>query len=89
MKDTSRSRGTDSTRRRILKGTGIAGAIAIFLPTSWTKPVLQAVVVPAHAQTTPGVTTTTATTATTATATTATATTVTATTATATTTTED
>ena len=84
MNDDRRSRSADSTRRRILKGTGIAGAAAILLPTSWTKPVLQAVVVPAHAQTTPSVTTTTttATTATTATATTATATTVTATTTT-------
>ncbi len=70
MNNTRRPRSTDFTRRRILKGTGVAGAAAILLPTSWTKPVLQAVVVPAHAQTTPGVTTTTGTTTTATTVTT-------------------
>lgn len=42
------------SRRTLLKATGVAGvaASAIVLPNSWTKPILRAVVVPAHAQTT-------------------------------------
>ena len=43
----------EATRRTLLKATGIAGLGAIVLPSSWTKPVLKSVVVPAHAQTTP------------------------------------
>jgi hypothetical protein len=55
MKDESRSDDTHVARRRLLKVAGITGAAglgAIFLPSSWTKPVLRSVVVPAHAQVT-------------------------------------
>jgi hypothetical protein len=55
MQDESRSDETRVERRRLLKLAGITGAAglgAIFLPSSWTKPVLRSVVVPAHAQTT-------------------------------------
>jgi len=46
----------DNHRRELLKRSAIIGAAAtapLLLPTSWTKPVLRSVVVPAHAQTTP------------------------------------
>ena len=74
MQDSGNSRTTGATRRKVLKISGFAGVAAIVLPTSWTKPILRAVVVPAHAQTTPGVTTT-ATTSVTTTGTTTTGTT--------------
>ena len=85
MKDTDDSRdAAGATRRKLLKLTGVAGVAAIVLPSSWTKPILRTVVVPAHAQTTPAaVTTTTGTT--TVTTTTVTTTTVTTTAAPATT----
>ena len=61
--DNSRnSRDANATRRTLLKATGVAGLGAVLLPSSWTKPILKAVVVPAHAQTTPAATTTTNTT---------------------------
>jgi len=54
MKDESRSdHAHHAARRRLLKVAGItsaAGLGAIFLPSSWTKPVLRSVVTPAHAQ---------------------------------------
>ena len=57
-------------RRQVLRATGAAALAAVVLPQSWTKPILRAVVVPAHAQTTPATlsTTTTAKPATTTTA---------------------
>ena len=42
-----------SGRREIIKLAGAVGVVASILPTSWTKPILKTVVVPAHAQTTP------------------------------------
>jgi hypothetical protein len=36
-------------RRPVLKAIGITVALASLLPKSWTKPVVQSVVVPAHA----------------------------------------
>ena len=55
-------------RRRLLK-QAIAGGIvgAVFLPERWVRPVVDAVIVPAHAQTSPAPTTTTATPSTTTT----------------------
>lgn len=41
-----------SERRKLLAALGITGASA-YLPTSWTKPVVESVILPAHAQTTP------------------------------------
>ena len=62
MGQSDKSRESGATRRKVLKATGIAGLGAIILPSSWTKPILRSVVVPAHAQTTPEATTTTTTT---------------------------
>lgn len=45
----------DTSRRRLLKavlGTGAAATAAQFLPASWTRPAVEAVMVPAHAQAT-------------------------------------
>jgi hypothetical protein len=53
MKDESCSDETRVARRRLLKLAGITGAAglgAIFLPSSWTKPVVHSIVTPAHAQ---------------------------------------
>ena len=50
-------------RRPLLKaiGTGLgAGATLALLPKTWTKPVIEAVVVPAHAAASPATTTTAA-----------------------------
>src|SRR5438132_5115055 len=45
-------------RRDVLKGGVVVGgaavAAALSLPKKWTRPVVEAVVVPAHAQTSPG-----------------------------------
>jgi hypothetical protein len=43
----------DLNRRPVLKAVGIALAVASLLPKSWTKPVVQSVVVPAHAAASP------------------------------------
>lgn len=41
-------------RRQLVKTVLIGGAIAtIVLPTKWTKPLIESVVVPAHAQASP------------------------------------
>lgn len=53
----------DIDRRPLLKaiGTGLgAGATLALLPKTWTKPVVEAVVVPAHATSSPSTTTTAA-----------------------------
>ena len=39
------------TRRELLKGVMGAGALSIALPDSWAKPIVNAVLLPAHAQT--------------------------------------
>jgi len=45
-------------RRNVLKGGVVVGgaavAAALMLPKKWTRPLVEAVVVPAHAQTSPG-----------------------------------
>ena len=44
------------SRRRLLKQIGVAGAVtgaAAMLPAKWAKPVVDKVLVPAHAQTSP------------------------------------
>ena len=43
-------------RRRLLQALGAAGgsAIAALAPAKWTKPLIEAVVLPAHAATSPG-----------------------------------
>jgi hypothetical protein len=45
-------------RRNVLKGGVVVGgaavAAALALPKKWTRPLVEAVVVPAHAQTSPG-----------------------------------
>jgi hypothetical protein len=45
-------------RRRLLQALGLAGggAVAALLPTRWTRPLVEVVVLPAHAQTSPGLT---------------------------------
>ncbi len=53
-------------RRLLLKAIGSGAALSI-VPKSWTRPVVQSVVVPAHAAASPVKTSTTTTTATTAT----------------------
>jgi len=39
------------SRRGLLKGVVGAGALSVALPNSWTKPMVKAVLLPAHAQT--------------------------------------
>jgi hypothetical protein len=52
--------GQEFDRRRAIKIITIGGALAtLVLPSRWTKPVIEAVVVPAHAQASPFLTTTT------------------------------
>lgn len=45
-------------RRKVLKGGVVVGgaavAAALSMPKKWTRPLVEAVVVPAHAQTSPG-----------------------------------
>lgn len=42
-----------SNRRRLLKGAVGASALASLLPSQWSKPVINAVLTPAHGQTSP------------------------------------
>lgn len=74
-------------RRNFIAGGGVAAGGAALGASGWLKPVVRTVVLPAHAQTSPGNGGSTTPTATTPTATTPTATTLTATTLTTTTTT--
>lgn len=69
----------DVTRRRVLEILTIGGlTVTIFLPSKWIKPVVELVIVPAHAQASPLRVnpTTTTTTSTTTTSTTTTSTTI-------------
>jgi hypothetical protein len=43
----------DLERRPVLKAIGAGAALAGILPKAWTRPVVQSVVVPAHAATSP------------------------------------
>ena len=45
------------TRRRVLTLVGGATALTVLLPSKWTKPIVESIVVPAHAQATRIVTT--------------------------------
>lgn len=45
---------TSTSRRRLLTALTAGGAAAITAPSEWTKPALKAVMLPAHAQTSPG-----------------------------------
>jgi hypothetical protein len=48
-------------RRRVIKIVTIGGVAAtLILPSKWTRPIVQSVIVPAHAQASPVVVTTTA-----------------------------
>ena len=48
----------DLNRRQVIKVVTITGAIAtVVLPSKWAKPVIEAVIVPAHAQSSPHATT--------------------------------
>jgi hypothetical protein len=62
------------TRRRVLEILTVGGlTVTIFLPSKWIKPVVESVIVPAHAQASPlrvNPTTSTTTTSTTSTSTT-------------------
>ena len=40
-------------KRRVLKSVALAGAAAAVLPSQWKKPVLNSIVLPAHAQSSP------------------------------------
>lgn len=42
-----------STRRRLIQGSVLAGSALPFLPGRWSHPIVQSVVLPAHAQTSP------------------------------------
>jgi len=46
------SRSTDSTRRRLLKGITIGGTA--FTVSEWSRPVVESIVLPAHANGSPG-----------------------------------
>ena len=50
--------GREQARRDVLKGGVVVGgaavAAALSLPKKWTRPLVEAVIVPAHAQTSPG-----------------------------------
>ena len=49
-------------RRQVLKIITIGGvATTLLLPSKWTKPIVESIVVPAHAQASPPATSTTAT----------------------------
>jgi hypothetical protein len=63
-RDRSRARGCDSergipmndgntTRRRVLKILVGGATVAILIPSKWFKPIVESVVVPAHAQASP------------------------------------
>ncbi|MDZ7842622.1 MAG: twin-arginine translocation signal domain-containing protein [Gammaproteobacteria bacterium] len=43
---------TDTTRRRVLKGVALGGGAVTV--SHWSKPVVQSVILPAHAETSPG-----------------------------------
>jgi hypothetical protein len=49
-------------RRPVLKALGVSAALVGLLPQSWSRPIVQPVVTPAHAATSAPVTSTTATT---------------------------
>ena len=51
----------DISRRRALKVLGLGGVVAatIALPGKWTRPIVESIVVPAHAAASPVATTTT------------------------------
>lgn len=51
--DSKTSSTPSSARRLIVTGGALAGA-GLLLPERWTRPVVQSVLLPAHAQTTPG-----------------------------------
>ena len=61
-RDKSNEKGADPNkeqgRREVLKGGVVVGgaavAAALSLPKKWTRPLVEAVIVPAHAQTSPG-----------------------------------
>ncbi len=38
------------SRRRLLKLLGLGGAAAVIMPERWSKPVIDSVILPAHAQ---------------------------------------
>ncbi len=40
----------EASRRKLLKGVAAGGGIAATLPRQWTKPVVESVLLPAHAQ---------------------------------------
>lgn len=44
-------KGSDSDRRNLIKSLAAGGTIAVALPKRWTTPIVDAVVLPAHAQT--------------------------------------
>ena len=48
---------SSNSRRKALKAIGASGVLAGTIPGSWTKPLVESVVLPAHAQTSPPSTT--------------------------------
>ncbi|MGM0553979.1 MAG: twin-arginine translocation signal domain-containing protein [Pseudomonadota bacterium] len=42
------------SRRRLLKLLGLGGAAAVIMPERWSKPIIDSVILPAHAQGTGG-----------------------------------
>ena len=45
------TKSTSNSRRKVLKAIGVGGVLAGTIPSSWTKPVVKSVILPAHAQT--------------------------------------
>jgi hypothetical protein len=45
-----RSNEIQTSRRRLLKAIALGGAASVVLPEKWVKPIIDAVIVPAHAQ---------------------------------------
>ena len=51
MSEEKDTKSTSNSRRKALKTIGVGGVLAGSIPSSWTKPVVKSVILPAHAQT--------------------------------------
>ena len=51
MSEEKDTKSTSNSRRKALKAIGVGGVLAGTIPSSWTKPVVKSVILPAHAQT--------------------------------------
>lgn len=53
MKEDKDKKSTGNQRRKALKAIGVGGVLAGTIPAIWTRPVVKAIILPAHAQTSP------------------------------------